>query len=235
MSDIGVLLTLPSSGRKFPKSLPYGNGSGFVQFPLKKFQQSMGDSFLAMGQQIDEGFFDYQSGKYPHNLSMLALAVETMPDLFYGVDPYDVGRVFGQKREIVGGIVVEKEKIWDFEFNYLNKVFVVPELWNNGLAGRMLRALKELKMPSVLKTSISENSAKYSKYSDATEKIGPYDFHGFNFVDKETGREKFLGAKSKFYAAARHIIEKKPVTVHPIQNGAVPDYNLPLFPKQNLY
>lgn len=234
-SGIDVLITLPSSGGKFPKTLPYGDGNGLVHFPLEKYQKLMLDSFQAIGLEIVDGFFDKKSVQYPHNLAMLVLGIERSPDFFYGLQDYDVGKVFGQRREVVGSIIVERENTGDFEFNYYNKVFVVKELWGNGLAGRMLRAMNEAKIPGILKTSDPKNNAIYSRYSDVSIKIGPYYFHGFGFVNKRRKEEEFLGARSKFYAAARHIIETKPVTVHPVQNGTGTN-NMDLFTaNRNLY
>ena len=232
---IDVLVTLASYTGQFPKTLPYGNGYGFVPFPLNDFRSRMQGSFNAIDLEVDEGFFDRNSPKYPHNLTLLVLGIEKRPDFFYGLQDHNIGRKFGRKYEIAGGIVVEREKTGNFEFDYYNKVFVDQNLWGNGLAGLMLKVMKETKMPGVLRTSDPVNDAIYSKYGDIKMEICPYYFHGFGFVNKK-GDEKFPGARNKFYAAARHIIQTKPVTVHHIKNGAGTN-NLDLFsdPDQNLY
>ena len=228
-NGIGILLVPPSYGGEFPKSLPYRNGDGFLPFPLDGFKKSMKDTFLAVGMDINDGFFDRQTKYYPHNLDMLVLAVEASPDLFQGVGSYDLGTNFGQSYSIVGSVIAEREKTGDFGFHYYNKVFVIEELWSNGLSGRMFKAMQEMRVPGVLKTSNPENDIRYSKHSDVRERIGPYYFHGFGFVDKNSGEERFLGARSKFYAAARHIVENKPVTVYPIRDKIPVDTNLQLF------
>ena len=234
-NGIKILLAPPSYDKGLPKSLPYANGSGYLPFPLDKFQRDMRASFSAAGLKIVDGFFDRKSKYYPKHLDMLVLAIEAAPDFFNGVPAYDIGRVYGMSYEIVGSIIAERERIGEFEFHYYTKVFVIEELWNSGLAGKMIHAIKEMKIPGMLKTSKPENHARYAKHSDITEKIGPYYFHGFDFVDKKTGQEKFLGARSKFYAAARHIVENKPVTALPVQSEVAMNSNLPLFPNQNLY
>ena len=229
MSDITVLLTSSHSTGGFPKNLPYMNGSGYMPFPAKKFQRVLETSFEAAGLEIVDGYFDMHSRYFPRNLSLLVLAIETHPDLLLGTRYNGIKTIYGQDRQIVGGIIAEKEKIGNFEFFYYDKIFVIPEWWNNGLAGRMIRAIKETKVPGVLKTSISANNGKYSGESDIVDKIGPYYFHGFGFLDKSTGEDKFPGAKSMFYAAVRRVIEQKPATSLKIKNEVTQDNNLPLF------
>ena len=118
-NEISMLITLPSYGRRFPNTLPYWKNGFQVKFPLDGLEAKINDSFATRGMAILPEYFNPDSDYFPKNLSFFVFGIN--------LDDY----------EIVSGLIATSEQVGDFKFTYYDKIFVNPELMNNGLMGKM--------------------------------------------------------------------------------------------------
>ena len=173
---------------------------------LGKLEEVLQRAFQSEGRSIIDSYFQPGSPEYPQRLEFVVGATKSI-----------------KEEPLAGALVATLEKVGNIEFIYYDKIGVASPHQDNGVMGRLLAYAAEAGANrgifiAALRTTIPKAHERYNSKSDISTKIGEYNIHGFGFVDKETGKEKFAGAIKQFREIARYIASLPPTTV-PIEQA----------------
>ncbi len=166
------------------------------------------EAFRSEGKRIIRAYFEPRSPIYPQRLEFVVEATKAVED-----------------EPLAGALVATLETTGSIKFVYYDKIGVAPPYQDNGVMGRLLTHAAKAGANrgiyiSALRTTIPRAHKRYTIKSDIRTKIRKYYIHGFGFIDKKTGREKFDNARKKFREIARYIASLPPTAV-PIEQAAL--------------
>ncbi|MAG91971.1 hypothetical protein CMO83_04815 [Candidatus Woesearchaeota archaeon] len=125
--------------------------------------------------------------------------------------------------EMASNSMVEDYIVDGIRFKYVNKASVAPPHNGNGLLVDMMDEViayaqaMNPNIPVVVRTSVKEISqGHYAEIDDIRTERDGYYIHGFGFLERGTGKERFEGARSAFLDKIAPYIAAKPSTVHSI-------------------